>query len=60
MCPKTQGFFQCHKTITEESDVSLTQRGINLAFGPSLSVSRVSNDDPLVVEVRVSQQDQFK
>ena len=59
MCPETQ-VFQCHKTITEECKVSLTQRGINYAFGPSLSVSRVSFDDHLVVDVRVFSQEQFK
>ena len=46
--PETQ-VFPCRRTITEECEISLTQRGINLAFGPSLSVSRVSYDDHLVV-----------
>ena len=52
MCPETQ-VFQCHRTIAEENEISSAQRGINLALGPSLGVSRVGDDDHLVAHVPV-------
>ena len=59
VCPETQTF-QCHWTITEESKVAFAQHRINFAFGPSLSVSRVCNDEHFVVHVHVLQQEHFE
>ena len=58
MRPETQTF-QCHGAITEESKIPFAQPGINFAFGTSLSVSRVCNDDHFVVHVHVLQQEHF-
>ena len=52
VCAETQ-IFQCLKTITEDFEISFAQHGINSTFGPSLGVSRVSNDEDLVVRVHV-------
>ena len=53
VCPETQ-VFQCHKTITEESETSFAQQiGINVTFGPCGGVSRVSNFEELVVCVHL-------
>ena len=44
VCPETQ-VFQCRRTITEERHIFFAQHGIKFLLGPSLGVSRVSNDD---------------
>ena len=48
-CAQRRTLFQCHRKITEESEIPIAQHGINCTFGPSLGVSRVSNDDHFVV-----------
>ena len=52
-CGERRKLSQGHGTITEESQISIAQHGINFTFGPSLSMSCICNDDHFVVQVHV-------
>ena len=58
-CPETQ-VFQCRRTVAEESKRRFAQHEIDFTFGPSLGVSRVSNDDHFVVRVHALQKEHFE
>ena len=52
--------FRCHRTITEEFEISFAQHGNIFSFGPSLGVSCVSKSDHFVVPVRILYRIRFK